>query len=416
MASAKGGSGKTILTATFSEFLCSLGKRVLIVDTDASTNGLSLLYLKEIMVQYESTISHNNKAIGTYEIASVEGGYEVYSSPTIVTLANNVHLVPATYTFINTENVRVGDFEKGLKYLLNGLGSEYEFIFLDAQAGSDLFAYAAMKRGISNQVVIVSEYDPLSAAGVERLKALFREELTYNRTWVLLNKMLPDFIQSFSDFLEVARYLNPIPWDADVVRAYARRKLALELEYGNEFTLAIMQTMKSLFRDELSDELVQWSENKSTSIREPIELQYKDMEIQLDGLLKEEYRYKTQQYKWKLWLLSAIITIFLFAIIGFIVISYRIAKETKVIDKSVGSGSITTILISILMAFVPIVLIVIYRTWLKPFLFSNDSNEYLAQSRLKREISQVEEKLKKLGLLKHADLETLIKEKIRRSD
>ncbi len=93
-----------------------------------------------------------------------------------------------------------------------------------------------MKRGISDEVIIVSEYDPVSAAGVERLKGLLREDLTIDRTWILLNKLLPDFVQSFTDFLEVVKYPNPIPWDAEVVKAYARRKLALDLNYGNNHT------------------------------------------------------------------------------------------------------------------------------------------------------------------------------------
>src|SRR5207244_1355802 len=132
------------------------------------------------------------------------------------------------------------------------------YIFLDAQAGADPFAHVAMSKGVSHEVIIVSEYDPLSAAGVERLKGLFREDLTYDRTWVLLNKMLPDFVQSFSDFMEVAKYASPMPWDADVVRAYARRRLALDAEKGNDFTLAVMQTLKSILGPDIETDLDIW--------------------------------------------------------------------------------------------------------------------------------------------------------------
>ena len=44
-ASAKGGAGKTVVTATVGTFLAALGKRVLIIDTDAATNGLTLFYI-----------------------------------------------------------------------------------------------------------------------------------------------------------------------------------------------------------------------------------------------------------------------------------------------------------------------------------------------------------------------------------
>src|SRR5262252_3810116 len=43
--SAKGGSGKTLLTATAAYVLTRAGKRVLSIDTDFSTRGLSLYFL-----------------------------------------------------------------------------------------------------------------------------------------------------------------------------------------------------------------------------------------------------------------------------------------------------------------------------------------------------------------------------------
>jgi hypothetical protein len=170
---------------------------------------------------------------------------------------------------------------------LRDLEKNYDFVFLDAQAGADSIAGVAMSQRFSHQVVIVSEYDPLSAMGVERLKGLFREDLTYVRTWILLNKMLPDFVRSFSDFLEVAKYASPIPWDSDVVRAYARRRLALDLEKGNEFTLAVVQTLRSIFDDDIGAELHSWLNSRTAALREPIETQYRDAESELESLIRE---------------------------------------------------------------------------------------------------------------------------------
>jgi hypothetical protein len=49
-----------------------------------------------------------------------------------------------------------------------------------------------------NQWLTVLEFgnDPVSAAGVERLKDLARDDFTYERTWILLNKILPEFVKS----------------------------------------------------------------------------------------------------------------------------------------------------------------------------------------------------------------------------
>ncbi|MDO9392189.1 MAG: ParA family protein, partial [bacterium] len=275
MASAKGGSGKTMLTATFGAFLSALGKKVLLIDTDAATNGLTLLYLKEVLTQGELAIAANRKPIGIFD-AFDKNEFDTQSD--IVKLSNGVHLIPATYKFKNTENTALNKFSSFLSSNLVILRGTYHYIFLDAQSGSDLFAQVCMSKNISDEVVIVSEYDPMSAAGVERLKGLLHEDLTYVRTWVLLNKMLPDFVKSFSDFLEVAKYLNPIPWDADVVKAYARRRLAIDLENGNEHTLAVMQTIKTLFGESIIQEIETWIKGRVAAIRQPIEDQYNDLE------------------------------------------------------------------------------------------------------------------------------------------
>jgi MinD-like ATPase involved in chromosome partitioning or flagellar assembly len=392
MASPKGGSGKTVLTATFATFLNALGKKVLIVDTDASTNGLTLMYLKEVMLQSEHAISENRKPIGTYEL--VKDNLE----PEIVELSTGVHIIPATYSFINTEEVTLPTFTGSLKSILKSVQEKYDYIFLDAQAGSDNYSHITMKKDISNEVVIVSEYDPLSAAGVERLKALFREDLTYNRTWVLLNKMLPDFVQSFSDFLEVAKYLSPIPWDAEVVKAYARRKLALDLEYGNEFTLAITQTLKSLLGDAIAKELETWTQQKAALIREPIEIQYIDMRKRLDSLRALKYRLETHQKK-KSHLFMLITSISLFAVM--LTFAYFFFHD----NKATIFESLSPIVITIL----SLMFIVTTFDSFKHY-FKNRKYTYTDDNLIK-EIDVLNDKLNKLEALRNAELSTLIKSK-----
>jgi cellulose biosynthesis protein BcsQ len=383
MASPKGGSGKTVLTATFANFLHALGKKVLIIDTDASTNGLTLMYLKEVMLQSEHAIADNRTPLGTYEIN------DNIVAPEIVKLPNGVHLIPATYSFINTEEILLNSFTDGLKWILKWTNSDYDYIFLDAQAGSDNYAHVAMRKDVSNEVVIVSEYDPLSAAGIERLKALFREDLTYNRTWVLLNKMLPDFVQSFSDFLEVAKYLSPIPWNVEVVKAYARRKLALDLEYGNEFTLAIMQTIKVMLGDEIKKEIHEWTKSKSAIIREPIQTQYQDIKIQLDYLYKRSYKYESRQRN--ITFLKTMISILLLCTVtSIIVFTNTITSRTNIYIAEFAIGIALSLLIP--------------PSFIK--------REHHSDRKLKSEITDLEEKLKKLDGMLHAEFDTLIKKRV----
>jgi MinD-like ATPase involved in chromosome partitioning or flagellar assembly len=279
MASPKGGSGKTVLTTTFATLLVSMGKRALIVDTDAATNGLTLLHLREVMRYRELLSKEADAPQGIYE---TRGDVKRVG---LIELPSGVHLIPATYRFQNTEDVGLSEYESALRAMLRHYDERYDYIFLDAQAGSDAFAHIAMLPTISDEVVVVSEYDPLSAAGVERLKALFADALQYTRTWILLNKMLPEFVQSFSEFMEIARYLSPVPWDADVVRAYARRRLAIDVEVGNSFTLAVIQTLRSLLGEDIHDSIDDWVLSRAAVLRQPIEQQYDDAQQELKALV-----------------------------------------------------------------------------------------------------------------------------------
>jgi cellulose biosynthesis protein BcsQ len=186
--------------------------------------------------------------------------------------------------------VTLDDYRASLLRCVERHRDDYDYIFLDAQAGSDEFAQIAINPRISDRVIIVCEYDPMSAAGVERLKALFPDELGYRRTWVLLNKMLPEFVKSFRDFMEISRYLSPVPWTADVVRAYARRELALDLDEGNEFTVAIVQTLRTLLESGEREELERWLDEHTYELRRPVSKQLEELDAELDARRRERAR------------------------------------------------------------------------------------------------------------------------------
>lgn len=279
VASAKGGSGKTSLTATLGTFLAGLDKKILLIDADAATNGLTLLYVKEVRVDAELIRSKSRVPLGLFD------GLASSTRCDVIQIADNLSLVPASYNLQVTESIANDIATAFLKSILKDLRQKYDYIFIDAQAGLDDMAQIAMSRGISDEVVIVSEYDPMSAAGVERMKAILRDDLTYDRTWVLLNKILPEFAANFGDFLEVAKYLSPIPWDAEVVRAYARRKLAINTETGNDYTLSIIQTIKGLCGEDIKEQLAEWIRSRAAVIRQPIDQQYSDAERELKSLL-----------------------------------------------------------------------------------------------------------------------------------
>jgi len=267
--SAKGGSGKTVTSSALGTFLAALSFRVLLVDTDAATNGMTLLYLEQLLGRRRQKSAEEPTGAGLFE--AKEG-----VTPTLIEINENLHLVPASFTMKDTENTDLTQFEVALRTIFAGV-MKYDFILLDAQAGTDSFAKTAA--GFAEQCVIVSEYDPVSAQGIERLKVLFSKVMDPSTTWTLFNKVLPEFATAIGEGLSIARYLTPVPWDADVVRAFARRDLAINMRMPNPYTLAIAQVAYNLFPDKTGEAIEKWHGSALLTVTEPVEKRLADLQV-----------------------------------------------------------------------------------------------------------------------------------------
>lgn len=403
LASSKGGSGKTIVTATLSAFLAGLGKKVLILDADGATNGLTLFYLREVMAQQALAISNNRTPFGVYEAhMELDLNLKMFP-PEIVKLSNGVHFIPATFKFKDTgPSSCKSEFTSSLKYVLESTKHSYDYIFIDTQAGSNDCAKICMDKKTSDEVIIVSEWDPISNAGIERISAILKDDLTPNRTWVLYNKLLPDFAKSYDEFLKYSKYLPPIPWDADVVKAYVNLELALDLENGNDHTLAIIHIVKSLLGTDISSEIDEWMKQRAAVIRQPINKQYDDLEMQLKEnihSIDELYRKKGRNTIITA-LQFALATVFLI-IIGLVVFSLLFVSFSSIFQSQLFGFGMELLIIII---FVATIYIVSNK-------FKESPEFQVSKSRLLRQQSVLEERLKKMEILKTADLETLVKYK-----
>lgn len=283
IASAKGGSGKTSLTATFGAFLSELGLNVLLIDGDFATSGLTLLFRKE--VETAADLVHS-------KARSPAGFSEALVEPVTcdeVELAEGLFLIPASYRLLPVRVQSTEITRQRLASLLQGLRNQFDFIFIDAPTGAAEMAQIAMSRKVTDEVVIVSEYDSISAAGVERLRAQLREDLTSNRSWILLNKIHPE-TKSFAHFGAAAKFLSPIPWDAQVGTAYGRRKLAIDSEAKNDHTLSVLRALKTLCGERIQKHLEAWVDSRVAVIRQPLEEQYADAEKEMALLLSHRSR------------------------------------------------------------------------------------------------------------------------------
>lgn len=392
LASAKGGSGKTSLSASIAMMLGALGRRVLLVDADAATNGLTLLFLRQVVDGTSNDDRDGPRVVGMFDSHGAEP-----SEPAVISLGPDVDLLPATAKFDDSESGSLKAFENRLDWVRRDLGASYDVIILDAQAGADRFAAAAMSRRVSDMVVLVSEYDPMSAAGIERLKALFREDLTYERTWVALNKVLPEFAKYAGDFLEIARYLPPLPWDAEVVRAYARRRLALDLENGNTYTLAILRMVRTLFGEWIEPFADKWLSERADAIRQPIQAQYSDLEKELAGI-RVATRVRESRSKQAQRIFNASMGIWIVAVLLLTVATFQSSDAflwhiTMNVAMALGVSAVLYFGYFILKIRGP---------------YGRDAvDQELAQSRLERRRTAIESTLRQLDVLRAADPEYL---------
>lgn len=272
--SPKGGAGKTVLSASLATMLGALGEKVLLVDCDAATNGLTLFYLdKVISLRDDHSDIQVGRRTGTFEpsdnLVSI-----------VESVAEGVDLAPATYVLRQTENVEPSEFRIRLESMLRNVRDRYDFVILDAQAGTDLFAAEAIN--LAEDVVIVSEYDPISAEGVERLKQIFGRDLDPSRTWILFNKILPEFSSELASFLSIMKVLPPVPWDADVLRAFARRRLPIEPSRGNPYTLAVLKILEALYPSRLEGPLAKWTHSRIGSVQHEIKASLDSVESELE--------------------------------------------------------------------------------------------------------------------------------------
>ena len=277
LGSAKGGTGKTITALSFAECLAYLDRRVLLIDADAATTGLTLFLSKWIVPQ-----PGRERRRGLFESAG--------AMPDVFGLAERQSVIPASYRERLTVGGHVKEIRTSLESSLTFAESEFDYVLIDCQAGSDMYAQAAVE--LSDAVVLFSEYDSVSIQGVKRLQGLLPTLLNEERTWIAFSKVLPEFAERVGDALELVRYLPPIPWDADVVRGMVSRRVPVDMDRGSIHTSAVLRTLAVLFREDIDHDIRAWREDARMRFLAPQTAQF---DAQRSNVSELEREYETAQ-------------------------------------------------------------------------------------------------------------------------
>ena len=265
LSSPKGGTGKTAIAASLGVLIASLGKKVLLIDADRATSGLTLLMLKRL--------------------ADVEGFESVVGlfdgpPPRPVQVAAGLMFVPASsrMSAIPSPDFDHSNEQQRLTDLFSDLKAGYDVVIIDTEPGTEEFTRSVITA--ADRAVIVSEFDPMSASGVERLKATFQQAWPLGHTYVLVNKLLPELAKIESNYFTAFDHLPPIPFDFEVMRRYSRGEIPFDPASPGSFVQAVVRMARELM-PEYRQDMEAWLEKQADVLKRPLRTQLDELGVRI---------------------------------------------------------------------------------------------------------------------------------------
>ena len=275
--SAKGGSGKTAVSAAIASFLSDAGLKVLVIDADPATSGMTLLFLKKVVESSKKT---------------QENGLFDELSPYPIMISDNLYFIPSSSSKKIKPHDDLGILSSRLQSLLPNLSNQYDVIILDTEAGTEITTRACIE--VSDKAVIVTEFDPLSASGVERLKFNFDDSWPKNETYVIVNKLLPEYANIQSDYFTAWNHLPPIPFDFEVMRAYAHGTIPWNPRESGQFSKSIVKMTRELLPS-LKNKIDSWFNTMDLEFKKPEIQQLKNIQDEIDNAIETIARLRVEK-------------------------------------------------------------------------------------------------------------------------
>ncbi|NMA44778.1 MAG: AAA family ATPase [Candidatus Diapherotrites archaeon] len=206
IASGKGGTGKTTITANLGVALSKLGKKVLLIDADVAMANLSL-----ILGMQSSPITLHDVLLGEAQVFDA-----IYDGP------EGVQFIPSGLSLDNYKRV---DSER-MASIISQLNEKYDFILLDAAAGIEKNVLSALSA--SQETLLVTM--PTSPAIADALKTkIVAQRLNSKVIGVVVNFVMNEkgeiSRQEISGILELPVF-GLVPFDAEVRKSFMQQKIA----------------------------------------------------------------------------------------------------------------------------------------------------------------------------------------------
>ena len=212
VASGKGGTGKTSVTALLATALAQSGKRVLCIDCDVGLRNLDI----SLGLSDQCPLTFLDILAGGYPLSQATAHPE-YPSLHFLTAPVNCH----------TDAVDPAEFSK----MLTSARQKYQYIFLDAPAGIEAgFRLAAQ---FADRILLVTGPDPAAIRDATRASQVL-EAMGKQNVRLIVNRINPKTLQAMGltvdDIMDQAGrpLLGIVPEDGQVILAAAFKKPLLK--------------------------------------------------------------------------------------------------------------------------------------------------------------------------------------------
>ena len=200
LASGKGGTGKTTITANLGIALAMRKQKVLLIDADVAMSNLSLI------------LGMQSSPITLHEVLLGEAGIEdaIYEGP------KGIELIPSG---LSLESYRKVDSER-LKSVVDQVKDDYDFVLLDAPAGIGKDTLSSISA--ADQVLLI--VDPSSPAIADALKTkIIAQKIGSKPFGIIINFMRKEKgevkKEQIMKLMELPAY-GIIPFDTEVRKTF----------------------------------------------------------------------------------------------------------------------------------------------------------------------------------------------------
>jgi len=253
--SGKGGSGKTSLIANIGIYLAKIGKKVLLIDWDFFTRGLSYYVLEG--KEHTNINAGLLEALESKSFESLRPSYVRENLDIFVPSSDTRRVINLSSPRIDNEIVY-----KGLDYIIQENKGKYEFILIDLHSGTEFFSL--IPTFFSDEYIIVSEEDRTSWRISSLLRDTIKENFEnfekqkeqyskYTPQFVgfILNKTIIEPNKDILKFLEKqvfsGKCILVIPFDIRVRRAFIRDKFVIEEYPSTKYSYRIKELIEKYF-------------------------------------------------------------------------------------------------------------------------------------------------------------------------